>query len=133
VTRFDLAAFEQGAIAEGALSTPFSERAAVFDAFAEFAGAADYDEYASIVTGLSWMPGSGWQAVGTTAAYTKPDLNPKALKGLRSVPGTTGELALTRLAPLSNESATPPLEWAFYTATYGVSAALLGNITDVFN
>ena len=56
VTRFDLAAFTQGDILQGSISSPFSEREAVFKAFADFAGTPHYDPYASLVTGLTWLP-----------------------------------------------------------------------------
>lgn len=134
VTRFDLAAFPQGEILEGAITSPFSERDAVFEAFANLADSPHYDPYASIVTGLTWLPSSGWQTVGTTAAYTKSVANsPPAFQKFLSVPNTTSTLNLTKLSVVSDENPTPLWEWAFYTITFGVSAKLLSDITDSMN
>ena len=134
VTRFDLAAFPQGELLVGAITSPFSEREAAFQAFASLASAPHYDPYMSFVTGLTWLPVGGWQSVGTTAAYTKPIANPSLVyEQFLSVPNTTSTLNLTRLSTVANETATPLWEWAFYTATYSVSADLLSKITDAFN
>ncbi|KAF2119054.1 hypothetical protein BDV96DRAFT_487952 [Lophiotrema nucula] len=133
VTRFDIATFAQGEILAGKMSSPFSERQAVFKAFAHLADARHYDPYASLVLGLTWTPATGWATVTSTAAYTKPVLNPPTYNEFLSVPNTTSTLGITKLSTYANETATPPLEWVFYTGTYGVSADLLSSITDTFN
>lgn len=133
VTRFDLAAFPQGEILQGPISSPFSEREAVFKAFANLAGSLNYDPYASLVTGLTWLPSTGWGNVTTTAAYTKPATSPPAFKEFIAVPNTTSSLKLSKLSAIANETAPPLWEWTFHTATYGVSASLLNKITASFN
>lgn len=133
VTRFDLAAFPQGEILVGPISSPFSEREAVFNAFADLAGSPHYDPYVSLVTGLTWFPTKGWGNVTTTAAYTKAVVDPPALKSFLAVSNTTRALKLTKLSTIANETATPLWEWTFHTATYGVSASLLCKITTSLN
>ena len=133
VTRFDFAAFPQGEILQGPIGSPFSEREAVFKAFADLAGSPHYDPYVSVVTGVAWLPKTGWGNVTTTAAYTKPVASPSTLKSFLAVPNTTSALKLTKLSTVANETATPLWEWTFHTATYGVSASLLYKITACFN
>ncbi|KAF2727877.1 FAD-binding domain-containing protein [Polyplosphaeria fusca] len=133
VTRFDLATFNQGPILAGPISSPFSEREAVFKAFSDLADARNYDQYASLVLGLTWKPSSYWQDITTTAIHTKPDADPTVYKDFLAVPGTTQSLKTTKLSTFSNETATPPLSWQFHTATYSVSASLLSRIVDACN
>ena len=133
VTRFDFAAFPQGELLVGPINSPLSEREAVFKAFSDLAGSPRYDPYVSLVTGLLWTPKTGWGNVSTTAAYTRSDLNPPALKPFLAVPKTTSALKLTKLSIVANESSPPLWEWTFHTATYGVSAPLLCKIFASFN
>jgi FAD/FMN-containing dehydrogenase len=110
VTRFDLAAFPQGEILAGAISTTIENVDAVFEAFAEIAGAENYDPYASLVTGLTFSSDAkAWVGVGTTAIYTKPVENPGIYEEFLSIPDTTSTQHLTNLSTFSNETQTPPL------------------------
>jgi hypothetical protein len=77
VTRFDLMPFPQGEILAGVIANPISDRDALFKAFSDIAGAEEYDSYASLVTGLNYNSSvKGSWSIGTTAVYTKPELNP---------------------------------------------------------
>ena len=132
MTRIDFQTFPQGGILAGHLTSPFRQRDAVFKAFTDLAGAKHYDPYAEIVTTLSYA-GAGVGAVGTITVYTKAVTSPPpALQPLVNVPGTNSTLALTSTHAFSNESAIPILGEAFLTGTYGVSAALMGAISDRF-
>jgi hypothetical protein len=133
VTRFDLAAFPQGQILAGTIAQDISYRDDVFKAFADIAGAPEYDPYASLVTGGSFNATSKVWGIATTAIYTKPVMNPPVYDELLSIPTTTSTLHLTNLSTLAAEPAPPPFNWLFYTGTYGVSATLLSNIFDCLN
>ena len=110
VTRFDLRTFPQGEILAGAIANPIAERDAVFQAFANIAGAANYDPFASLVTGLAYNSTvKGSWSISTTAAYTKPELNPPVFDELLTIPNTANTLQLRNLSTYSNESNTPPL------------------------
>ncbi|KAH8816535.1 FAD binding domain protein [Xylogone sp. PMI_703] len=133
VTRFDLATFPQGPIVAGSLSHPITEREAVFKAFTEIADAPDYDIYASLVTGFLFASANKQWSIGSTPAYTKPDLNASFYDPLTSIPNVGDTRQITNLSIVSNENNTPPLNWAFFTGTYGVSAPLMSQIFDTLN
>lgn len=111
VTRFDLNTFPQGQILAGSIASPISERDAIFKAFSDVADAKQYDPYASLVTGLSFNSSGtkGTWNIATTAAYTKPVLNPPVYSEFLSVPNTTSTVELRNLSTYSNERNTPPL------------------------
>ncbi|XTI88157.1 FAD binding domain protein [Cenococcum geophilum] len=90
-----------------------SYRDAVFKAFTNIAEAPKYNTYASLITGLT---------LSTTAIYTKPILN---------LPFNT--LSITNLSILANDTASPQLNWAFFTGTYGASVTLLSQTFDSLN
>jgi len=133
VTRMDFSTVPYTQILGGSLVNAITDRNAVFQAFANIAGSADYDVHASIVTGLVFNSTSKAWSLASTPAYTLPDFNPPVYKELFAVPNITNTLHLTNLSTFSNESATPPLNWLFYTGTYGVSAQLLDRIFDIAN
>lgn len=111
VTRFDLTPFPQGQILAGSIANPISERDAVFKAFSDIAGAKEYDPYASLVTGLTFNSSAvkrSW-GIATTAAYTKPVLNPPVYEPLMKIPSTANTLQLRNLSTYASESNTPPL------------------------
>jgi hypothetical protein len=110
VTRFDLAAFPQGEILAGDISTTVENVGAVFETFAEIAGAEEYDPYASLVTGFLFSSaGQAWIEISTTAIYTKPILNPPVYEKMLAIPDTTSTLHLTNLSVFANEAATPQM------------------------
>ena len=133
VTRFDLATIEYHGILGGSIANNFTDRAAVFEAFAGVANASAYDVYASIVTGIAFNSTSKAWSVSSTPIYTKPELRPAVYEELFSVPNISNTLHITNLSTFANESATPPLNWLFYTATFNVSAELLERIFEVMN
>ncbi|MCJ1317048.1 hypothetical protein MMC15_002369 [Xylographa vitiligo] len=133
VTRFDLTTFPQGDILGGNIAQDISYRNEVFKAFADIAGAPEYDIYASLVMGLIFNSTSKAWTLGTTAIYTKPVLNPLVFEELLSIPTIANTQHVTNLSTLAAEAPTPPLDWAFLTGTYGVSAHLLTAIFDSLN
>ncbi|KAH7102172.1 hypothetical protein BKA62DRAFT_829528 [Auriculariales sp. MPI-PUGE-AT-0066] len=135
VTRFDLRTVTTGGgIVAGAISSPFEERQAVFDAFTSFANSSNYDPNATLITSLTYRPsGGGWQAVNSKAVYTHGSSTATAQTAFApflGVPNTTHSLQPTQLSVFANESATPPLEWSFHTATYQCSATLMAQISE---
>ena len=65
--------------------------------------------------------------------YTKPELRPKVYEPLFAVPNISDKLELTSLHTFANETPTPPLNWQFYTGTYGTSAKLLDSMFETIN
>ncbi|MCJ1286454.1 hypothetical protein MMC26_005799 [Xylographa opegraphella] len=133
VTRFDLTAFSQGDILGGNIVQDISHRDEVFKAFANIAGAPKYDIYASLVMGLVFNSTSKAWTLSTTAIYTKPIMNPPVYDELLSIPTIANTQHITNLSTLTAEAPTPPLDWAFLTGTYSVSAPLLSAIFDSLN
>ncbi|KAK5168147.1 uncharacterized protein LTR77_006715 [Saxophila tyrrhenica] len=133
VTRFDLATVDISKILGGSLANDISHRGAVFKAFADIASAKNYDVRASIVTGLLYNSTSKGWAVSSTPVYTLPELRPKIYEPLFAIPNISDKLEITHLHVLANETATPPLNWQFWTGTYSVSANLLDRMFDAIN
>lgn len=133
VTRFDLITVPLGKILVGSVVNDISYREDVFTAFSDIATAEPYDVHASIVMSLIFNSTAKSWALTSTPAYTLPERRPKVYKPLFSVPHITQELPLVNLSVVANETALPPLNWQFWTGTYGVSAELLSNIFDNVN
>ena len=110
-----------------------SERNAVFKAFADITGAKHYDVHASIVMGTIFNSTSQEWGLSSTPIYTLPETEPKVYQELFAIPNITSTVELVHLHKFANETPTPPLNWAFFTGTYGVSAGLIGNIFDAVN
>lgn len=89
--------------------------------------------HASVVVGILFNSSSKAWTVTSTPIYTAPVSEPPIYEELFAVPSIVDTVKLVDLAKYSNESATPPLNWLFYTGTYGVSANLLGDIFDIVN
>lgn len=106
VTRYDLAAFEQGGIWAGNIGNHISSLDQVLEAFANIAGAAEYDEYASIETAIEFT-GSEWTIINEVA-YTKEVNNtPAVFQPLVAIePQTLNTLKNTNLSTLANETTT---------------------------
>ena len=133
VTRFDFETVAVGRILGGSVGNNITDREAVFGAFADIAGAADYDVHASVVAGLLFNSSSKAWSLSSTPIYTQPVLRPKVYEPLFAVPNISDTLHLTDIATFSNESATPPLNWLYNTGTYGVSASFLSRVFDITN
>ncbi|MCJ1476431.1 hypothetical protein MMC13_005097 [Lambiella insularis] len=150
VTRFDLTAFQQGDIGDilaDNIVQDISYRNEVFRAFADIAGAAECDPYASLVIGLIFNATSKAWVLSTTAIYTNPVLNPPVFDELLAIPTIAKTQHITNLSTLATEPTHPaatsfaPLlspsttssNWAFLTGTYGVSAPHLSAIFDSLN
>ena len=133
VTRFDYQTVDISQILGGSIAYNVSQQDAVFEAFADIAGAEDYDVHASIVMGLIFNTTSQEWALTSTPIYTLPDENPKVYQELFAIPNITSTVELTPLHTLANETATPPLNWAYRTGTYGVSKDLIGMMFDAVN
>lgn len=135
ITRFDFKTVDIGLIAAGSIIHPSTSasRKAVFKAFANIASAPQYDVHASLVTGLIFNSTSKEWVLSSTPIYTLPDLRPPVYDELYAAPNLTSTTKLTKLSVLSNETATPPLNWLFRTATFDVSAEFLETIYDALN
>jgi hypothetical protein len=133
VTRFDFKTIPYSQILAGSLKVNFTYRNDVFKAFADIAGAKEYDPYASLVTGLLFVSAAKAWSISTTPIYTKPVLNPPVYHELLAVPSTVSTLALTNLSTYAAEPATAKLNWVFFTGTYGVSAEFLVKTFDSLN
>lgn len=133
VTRIDLETVDISKILGGSVAYNFSDKDAVFKAFADIAGAQHYDVHASIVMGLIFNSTSQEWILSSTPIYTLPETKPKVYEELFAVPNISSTVELTYLHTLANESATPPLSWAFFTGTYGVSADLISDMLTAVN
>lgn len=133
VTRFDYKTVDISKILGGSVVYNTSETDAVFKAFANIAGAEHYDVHASIVMGLIFNSTSQEWILSSTPIYTLFDPHPEVYDELFAIPNITSTVDLIHLHTLANESATPPLNWAFFTGTFNVSADLLSSIFDVVN
>ncbi|WPH03700.1 Hypothetical protein R9X50_00658300 [Acrodontium crateriforme] len=133
VTRISLRTIPYSGILAGGLAYEIDQRGRVFQAFANIAGAAEYDNHASIVTGVTFNSTAKSWALSNTPVYTKPDRKPKVYEELFRIPTQLNTLHITNMSTYANETPTPPLNWLFYTATFGVSAELLNTIFDTIN
>ena len=133
VTRIDFNTIHYTKILAGSLVNNITDHDAVFQAFANIAGAKHYDVHASIVTGLIFNSTSKEWILSNTPIYTLPKTHPEVYSELFSIPNISDTLSLVKLGTFANETATPPLNWQFWTGTYAVSATLLSNIFDVVN
>jgi FAD/FMN-containing dehydrogenase len=133
VTRFDFKTLPIGQILAGNIAHYISHRNQVFDAFVTIANAPVYDVHASIVTSLTFGSDKKAWTLSSTPIYTKPDLNPPIYKELFAVPNITNNMRLTELHTLANETATPQIDFLFFTGTYDVSTKLLSRIFDISN
>lgn len=132
-TRFDFATVNISKILGGSLANDIPYRKSLFKAFEGIANAKKYDVHASVVMGLLFNSTSKAWVLSSTPIYTLPDPRPAVYEELFAVPNISDTLSLTKLHVFANESATPPLNWQFWTSTYGVSAKLLDTVFDVLN
>lgn len=109
VTRFDLAAFQQGAISTTSITNDISQRKAVFKAFTDIADSPHFDIYTSLVTGLLYNSTSKAWVISNSGVYTKPVVYPPVLSELSAIPSISNSSAITTVAALADEEATPPL------------------------
>ena len=109
VTRIDFTTFPQGQISDGNFVQTISNREAVFKAFANIAGAPEYDPYASVVTSLVFNSTSKVWITSSAAIYTKPVLNPAVFDELKAIPSIVNNSKITSLSTLAAERPTPPL------------------------
>jgi hypothetical protein len=133
LTRIDFNTLPIDEILGGHLINNITYRGAVFDALAGLAGAEEYDVYASIVTTLIFNSATKAWTLLSAPIYTKPDPSPPVYQELFAVPSISSTVQLTPLHVLANESAPAQANQLFSTATYGVSAQLLGRIFDICN
>ena len=86
-----------------------------------------------IVTGVLFNSTSQEWTLSSTPIYTLPDAHPSTYDELFSIPNITSTLSITHLHTLANETATPPLNWQFWTSTFSAFAPLLVDIFSVIN
>ncbi len=133
VTSISFSTIPYTGILGGSIANLITHRSEVFSAFANIAGSTDYDIHASVVMGLLYNSTfKGW-LLSSTPIYTLPEQHPAVYNELFSVPNISDTLHITHLSTFANESATPPLNWLFYTGTYGVSSTFLDRMFDICN
>jgi len=135
VTQIDFATvpLPKAEILGGSVVYDVRHAADVFRAFATISGAAQYDVHVSIVVGAIFNSTARAWTISSTPIYTLPETQPSVYEELFAIPNITSSVMLVNLSTFSNESATPPLNWLFYTATLGVSAELLDDIFAIAN
>jgi hypothetical protein len=133
VTRFDFSTLPIGEILGGGIVNNITDRHAVFKALANIADAPDYDIHASIVTSIIFSSSTKAWTISSAPIYTKPDPNPPVYEELFAVPNISSTMHLTSLHTFANETATPQINFLFYTSTFGVSADLFEDIFQVSN
>lgn len=114
VTRIDLPTIPQSTILAGnVVAKSISQISAYLKAFADIANAASYDEYASLVTGLTFNSTSKEWSLATTAAYTKPgasnNTTPPVYQELFSIPSAANTVAAVNISTLAAEAPIPAL------------------------
>ncbi|KAF2704941.1 FAD-binding domain-containing protein [Pleomassaria siparia CBS 279.74] len=133
VTRFDFSTLPIGEILGGGIANDISDRHAVFEALANIANAPEYDVYTSIVTSIVFSSSSKSWTLASAPIYAKPNPNPPVYRELFAVPSISNTMHLTSLHAFANETATPQINFLFYTTTFGVSADLLERILQIAN
>jgi hypothetical protein len=128
VTRFDFSTLPIGDILAGSITNNITYRRDVIRAFVNIANAPRYDVHASLVTSLAYS--SGTWSISSTPIYTLPVTNPTVYEELFAIPSITNTMHLTPLHDLANETATPQINFLFWTATFGASNALFDAIFD---
>ncbi|KAF1354699.1 hypothetical protein BDV97DRAFT_365945 [Delphinella strobiligena] len=88
-----------------------SQISAYLKAFADIANATSYDEYASLVTGLTFNSTSKEWSLATAAAYTKPGTSnttiPAVYQELFSIPSAANTVAVVNISTLAAEAPIP--------------------------
>ncbi|KAH8923045.1 FAD binding domain protein [Atractiella rhizophila] len=133
VTRIDYTPVQIGQILGGSVVNSIGQSSAIFQAFTNIADSAEYDVHASIVTGLIFNSTTKSWVISSNPLYTKPVARPAVYEELFQIPQLTNSSAIQNLSTLAAEAATRPLNWAFYTGTYGVSLPLLENFFNIVN
>ena len=133
VTSISFSTFPYTDVLGGSIAYSITHRSNIFQAFTNIANAKDYDVHASVVMALVFNSTSKAWVVSTTPIYTLPEEHPAVYNELFSVPNVSDSMHITNLSTFANESATPPLNWLFYTGTYGVSTDLLKRMFDICN
>jgi len=104
VTRVDLKTFPQGDLLGGFLNLDFSSKTEVLEDFAALASDPDYDVYASIVAGFTYVSAADAWSIGLIPTYTKPVADPAVYRSFRSIqPQVSSTLRITNMTALANE------------------------------
>lgn len=114
VTRIDLPTIPESTVLAGnVVAESISLINAYLKAFADIANATSYDEYASLVTGLTFNSTSKEWSLVTTAAYTKPGASstttPAVYQELFSIPSAANTVAVVNISTLAAEAPIPAL------------------------
>lgn len=131
VTRLDFETLPISEILAGGIVNGFEYRRDVMRAFVNIANAPEYDVHASLVTTMKYSAGN-W-SISSTPIYTQPTPSPPVYAELFSVPSTSNTMHVTPLHVLANETATPQLDFLFWTLTFGASNDLFDAIYEVAN
>lgn len=133
VTRFDLETFPQEQISVTSLVNDIGQRNAMFEAFTKITNMNPFDENASLVMGFLFNATSKAWTISTAAVDTSPDTQSSTFDALKGIPNIKNSTELEWLANYANESATPPLNWLFWTGTYSASAPLMSQMFTILN
>lgn len=128
VTKFDFATLPIGEILAGGIANNITYRQDVMRAFVNIANAPNYDVHTSLVASLAYSSSTGAWSISSTPIYTLPVTNPPVYKELFAIPKITNTMHLTPLHVLANETATPQINFLFWTAMFGASNALFDAI-----
>lgn len=103
VTRFDLRTFAQGKFWGGVIEYPISTAPAQITAFSNFAGATDYDIYASLITSFAYTSAPGY-AIVNDIEYTQPIVNPEVFHPQTGIePQYANTMRVSNLSDFANE------------------------------
>jgi hypothetical protein len=100
VTRFDLAAFEQGDMWGGASTLNAAEMPRAIMALVDFNINHSQDPYAAAYVGYAYIASAGRSFGGVSLAYGKPIVSPPILKNFTGIPAVGSDLKITSLTDL---------------------------------
>ncbi|KAM3070396.1 hypothetical protein ACMFMG_010223 [Clarireedia jacksonii] len=135
VTRFDLAAFDQGDMWGGASTLNAAEMPMALRALVDFNVNHAQDPYAAAYIAYAYIASAERSFGSISLAYGKPIVNPLILQNLTEIPAVGSELKITSLTDLVNisEGSQPSgLRESYWTFTIGNDAKLMNDIVKVF-
>ncbi|MCJ1250543.1 hypothetical protein MMC30_007771 [Trapelia coarctata] len=136
VTRFDFKTFPQGKIWGGPISYDISTKDDQLQAFTQFAGNEDYDEYATVIHAYAFLSEYQNWMISNSYAYTKPEAYPVSLKEFMTIPRMHSGVrmaSMTELAVEMSQSNPSGKRQTYVTAAFGNDALLLSRIFDIAN
>lgn len=106
VTRFDMRTFAQGNIWGGVIRYDISTAPQQLQAFTDFNGADDFDEYAEVIQSYVFVGDRNLYIIVSNLEYTKPVTYPSALQPFTNIqPQLTNSMRITSMTDITNEMA----------------------------